>query len=127
MLGGAILGAAGGYVVSLVSLPRGKRSYRIMSTTGNYTVTPLEEGALFSTKRMEADSERLLPRHRASIESVLVVIDGACVVAMRGTDHMLERGDSLVIPADEWHQIRAHPEFKAIHVMPREIRFEFDR
>ena len=98
-----------------------------MSTSGNYTVTPLQDGGLFSTKRMEADSGRLLPRHKASIESVLVVTDGACVVAMRGTDHALKPGDSLVIPADEWHQIRADPEFSAVHVMPREIRFEFDR
>lgn len=88
-------------------------------------MTSLEEGALFSTKRMEADSGRVLPRHRASIESVLVVIDGECVVAMSGVDHALKPGDSLVIPAGEWHQIRAHPEFRAIHVMPRGIEFEF--
>lgn len=98
-----------------------------MDNAGKYTVKLLEEGALFSTKQMEADSGRLLPRHKASIESVLVVIDGACVVTMSGTDYALNRGNSLVIPEGEWHQIKAHPQFKAIHVMPRQITFEFSK
>lgn len=97
-----------------------------MDRTGNYTVTPLEEGVLFSTKQMAADAGRILPRHRASVESVLVVIDGECVMAIAGTERVLSLGDSIVIPAGEWHRIRANPEFRAVHVMPRGIEFEFD-
>lgn len=94
---------------------------------GKSKVTPLEEGELFETKQMEATSGKLLPRHKASIESVLVVKEGACKVAFPDTDHLLESGDSLIIAADLWHQISGNPDFKAIHIMPKEIRFEFEK
>ena len=80
---------------------------------------------MFETKRMEAHSGTALPRHKASIESVLVVVAGECILNLSGTDRVLEQGDSAVIPADEWHQITANPEFQAIHIMPLGIRFEF--
>lgn len=96
-----------------------------MGNTGNSNVIPLEKGAMFETKRMEAHSATILPRHKASIESVLVVVAGECILTLNGTDRILKQGDSAVIPADEWHQITAHPEFGAIHIMPMGIRFEF--
>lgn len=98
-----------------------------MNEPGRYTVTPLEEGTLFSTKEMAADSGRALAKHRASVESVLIVIEGSCVLAMHGADQVMEVGDSRLIPADEWHQITANPAFRAVHIMPVGIEFEFDR
>ena len=77
------------------------------------------------SKQMQAASGTALPKHRASDESVLVVTEGQCVVALEGTEHILKRGDSFVVPADVWHQITADPHFTAVHVMPKEIRFEF--
>lgn len=88
-------------------------------------MTPLEKGALFVTKRMEATAGVSWPRHRASTESVLVVTEGRCIVKFSDTDHSLSAGDSLIIPAGEWHEIVADPEFTAIHSMPNEIRFTF--
>lgn len=96
-----------------------------MADRGDSNVVPLETGVMFETKRMEGRSGTALPKHRASIESALVVISGECVLALAGTDRVLKQGDSVIIPADEWHQITAHPEFKAIHIMPLGIRFEF--
>lgn len=90
-------------------------------------MTPLAEGALFVTKQMQAGAGISLPRHRASVESVLVVTDGKCVVRLEGTEHILMPGESFVVPADVWHQIRADPHFTAVHIMPKEIRFEFSK
>lgn len=88
-------------------------------------VTPLKEGSLFETKQMEGTSGEAFPRHRASIESVLVVIEGRCVIRFPDTDHVLEAGDSFIVPPDEWHQVVGDPDFKAIHIMPKEIEFVF--
>lgn len=88
-------------------------------------VTPLKKGADFVTKRMEADSGTAFPKHTASVESVLVVTQGRCVVKFPDTDHALEAGDSFVVPAEEWHQVVADPEFSAVHIMPHQIRFDF--
>ncbi|AJE68539.1 MULTISPECIES: cupin domain-containing protein [Corynebacterium] len=96
-----------------------------MESAGRPRVTLLEEGALFETKRMEAASGISWPRHRASTESVLVVTEGRCIVQFSAEDRGVSAGDSLVIPADIWHEIVADPEFKAVHIMPKEIRFTF--
>ena len=88
-------------------------------------VTPLESGALLETKLMEGSSGSSFPKHRASIESVLVVIAGRCIIRFSEVEHALEAGDSFLVPADDWHQITADSEFKAVHVMPKEIEFVF--
>ncbi|MGW1456065.1 cupin domain-containing protein [Salegentibacter agarivorans] len=87
----------------------------------------LEEGAKLSVKQMEALSGQFLPKHKASEESVLVVIEGACVLKKAESEHTLEQGDNVIIPSDVWHQIKAIRDFKAIHVMPKAIRFEFTK
>lgn len=34
-------------------------------------------------------------------------------------------GDTFWVPPDQWHQVVADPDYKAVHVMPKEIRFDF--
>ena len=88
-------------------------------------VTTLADGAELVAKRMEGASGTAFPAHTASLESVLVVTGGRCIISFSGTDHHLVAGDSFVVPADEWHQVVADPEFAAVHVMPKDIRFTF--
>lgn len=96
-----------------------------MAAAARPTVTPLQEGSQFDTKQMEATAGISWPRHRASTESVLVVTEGRCTVEILGMSRSLGEGDSVVIPADEWHEITADPEFTAVHIMPKGIRFTF--
>src|SRR5690625_4383302 len=86
-------------------------------------VTPLEEGKGFETKQMEATEGVQWPRHKASEESVLVVTAGTLIVEFPESQPILTAGESIVIPADVWHEIVPHPAFKAIHIMPKGIRF----
>lgn len=87
-------------------------------------VTPLGEGSLFTVERMEGTAWESFPRHTASIESVLGVTEGQCVIPFRDASHALRSGDTFVVLADEWHQVVADPAFQDVHVMPTEIRFE---
>jgi len=96
-----------------------------MKNAGQSKVTPLQEGELWVTKRMEASASTALPGHTASTESVLVVTEGRCIFELRDARHHLTAGDSFVVPAEVWHQITADPAFKAVHVMPKDIRFKF--
>ena len=96
-----------------------------MATAGKPTTRSLEEGELFDTKQMAADSGAAMPRHRASIESALIVTEGRCIVRFDDEDRRLSVGDSLILPADVWHAVVADPEFTAIHIMPKGIRFTF--
>lgn len=87
--------------------------------------TSLEQGAALMTKRMEGTDGTEFPSHTASRESVLILLDGACTVAFPDRSHELRPGDSLVVPADEVHQVVGTPDFVAVHVMPVDIRFDF--
>ena len=85
----------------------------------------LAKGKKFTAKQMEAKAGELLPKHLASIESVLTIMEGECILALAGTDHALKQGDSFIVPPEIEHQIRAVTDFKAIHVMPSDIAFKF--
>lgn len=88
-------------------------------------VTLISEGDELRIKRMEANAGELLPQHSASLESVLVVTEGECIFRLPDGEHLLNRGDSIVVPAQVTHQIKAVQDLKALHIMPRDIKFEF--
>lgn len=98
-----------------------------MATAGRPQTAPLEEGELFDTKQMVGEAGISMPRHKASIESALIVTEGRCIVKFDDTNREMDAGDSLIIPADAWHEIVADPDFLAVHIMPKDIRFTFSR
>lgn len=98
-----------------------------MPNAGDTRVTPRQEGERFVNKQMEGRGDAAFPGHRSSLESVLVVIEGQCRMMMGDAKHTLKQGDSFIVPPDVWHQVIADPAFKAVHIMPKEIRFDFRR
>ncbi len=96
-----------------------------MEKITNPRVKLLAEGEKLTAKQMRAKAGELLPKHTANLESVLVVMEGVCVLTLENTDHSLKTGDSFIVPADIIHQIRAVEDFKAVHIMPKEIEFTF--
>ncbi|RSZ64200.1 cupin domain-containing protein [Corynebacterium hylobatis] len=87
--------------------------------------TSLKDGTVLSTKRMEGVDGAGFPPHTASHESALVILEGTCTITFGEVSHELHAGDTFIIPADEVHQVVGLPDFTAIHVMPRDIRFNF--
>ena len=85
----------------------------------------LAQGEKFNAKQMQAKAGELLPEHVASIESVLIVMEGECELTLSGVQHTLKVGDSFIVPPKIKHQIRAIEDFSAIHVMTNDIKFEF--
>ena len=85
----------------------------------------LSDGAVLITKRMEGTDGSEFPRHTASHESVLVVMTGKCRIVFPDAAHDLNPGDTFIVPADEVHQVIGQPDFTAIHIMPKDIRFDF--
>ncbi|WP_018295621.1 cupin domain-containing protein [Corynebacterium lubricantis] len=96
-----------------------------MASAKRPQVTPLQEGELVDTKQMVAGEGVNWPRHKASTESVLIVTEGGCVVVFDDSEHPLATGESLIIPADTWHEIQANPAFTATHIMPKGLRVTF--
>ncbi|MFA5670032.1 MAG: cupin domain-containing protein [Balneolaceae bacterium] len=96
-----------------------------MGNVVNPTVKLLAKGEMLSAKQMSAKAGDLLPKHTANTESVVLMMEGECVIDLDGTNHILKPGDSIIIPPAVMHQIRAVEDFKAIHVMTNDIKFEF--
>ena len=85
----------------------------------------LARGKKFHAKQMEAKADDLLPKHIATIESVLIVLEGECNLSLEGEDHNLKQGDSFIVPPEIEHQISVVEDFKAVHVMTNDIKFKF--
>ncbi|MCG2430390.1 cupin domain-containing protein [Aequorivita xiaoshiensis] len=98
-----------------------------MSNISNPLVKLIEEGKKLIIKQMSAKSGQLLPKHQASDESVVVVGKGECIINFSEDKHYLKQGDSLIIPQNVWHQIKVIQDFKALHIMPKNIQFEFTK
>lgn len=89
------------------------------------TVNTLVTGSDLTAKQMQANAGELLPEHLASMESILLVQEGECILKIDGTEHTLKKDDALAVPPDIKHQIKAVTDFKAVHLMPNSIKFEF--
>ncbi len=85
----------------------------------------LKDGDVLMTKRMEGTDGTAFPKHTASHESALVILDGACTITFPDAVHELSAGDTFIVPANEVHQVVGKPDFTAIHIMPKDIRFTF--
>lgn len=96
-----------------------------MKSVTNPTVKLLAKGEKFQAKQIQANAGELLPKHNASIESVLIVLEGECILNLDGAEHSLRRGDSFIVPSAIEHQIRVVSDFKAVHVMTNDIQFKF--
>lgn len=88
-------------------------------------VRTLAAGEKLIAKQMQANEGDLLPAHLASIESILLIQEGECIFKMNQEELVLKQGDSIVVPAEVKHQIKAKTDFKAVHFMPKEIDFKF--
>lgn len=85
----------------------------------------LASGNKLIVKQMEANAGELLPVHQASLESILLIQEGECTFTMNDEERVLKQGDSIVVPPEVKHQIKANSDFIAVHFMPKEIEFKF--
>lgn len=85
----------------------------------------LASGNKLIAKQMQANAGELLPAHVASDESILLVQEGECIFKINDKDQVLKSDDSIVVPPDVRHQIKVNKDFKAVHFMPKEIKFTF--
>lgn len=88
-------------------------------------VRTLATGSELIAKQMQASAGNLLPKHKANVESVLFVHEGECVFDLDGDKTVLNAGESIIVPAEIKHQIKANSDFKGVHFMPKNIQFTF--
>lgn len=60
-----------------------------------------------------------LSEHTAPFDALVQVIDGAARITIGGSDHIVEAGEMLIMPADIPHALHADEAFKILLVMIR--------
>ncbi len=70
-----------------------------------------------STTLFAFDEGQELSEHTTPNEALLVVIEGATVVSIRGVVHQLRAGDVITLPANQPHAVKAEKQFKMLLVM----------
>ena len=88
-------------------------------------VRSIASGKHLVAKQMQAEAGDLLPKHLASLESILFIHEGECILKINGEDVELKQGEGYTIPAETKHQIKAVTDFKGLHFMPKEIKFQY--
>lgn len=96
-----------------------------MEKTIQPIVTTLATGSNLITKQMQAKAGALLPKHLADKESMVFIHEGECILNIHDKAKVLKQGDAIVIPAAAIHQIKVVKDFKGVHIMPIDIKFEF--
>ncbi len=91
----------------------------------NPTVKVLTTGSTLIAKQMKGNAGDLLPAHLASLESILLIQEGECSIRMNEEDQVLKQGDAITIPLEVKHQISVIKDLKAVHFMPKDIKFTF--
>ena len=67
------------------------------------------------------DAGQNLSEHTAPYDAVIQVADGRAVVTINGTDHDVQTGQMIIMPANIPHAVRAQERFKMLLTM---IRFK---
>lgn len=65
------------------------------------------------------DKGQRLSEHTAPFDAVVQVVDGRGVVTIDGTDHVIDTGEIIIMPANIPHAVLAEQKFKMLLTMIR--------
>ena len=65
------------------------------------------------------DAGEGLSEHTAPFDALVYVYDGEAIVTISGKDYTVGKGETVIMPADEPHALRAASAFKMMLVMIR--------
>jgi quercetin dioxygenase-like cupin family protein len=63
-----------------------------------------------------------LSEHTAPFDAIVQIVDGKAEITVGGKKHLLERGDSIIMPANIPHALRAVEKYKMVLIMIKEPR-----
>ena len=66
------------------------------------------------------DEDEGLSEHTAPYDALVYVYDGKAIITISGEPYEVEKGETIIMPANEPHALRAISPFKMMLVMIRE-------
>lgn len=65
------------------------------------------------------DNGQSLSEHTAPFDAFVYIIDGSCEITISGEKHILEKGQTIIMPKNKPHALKAIKKFKMLLVMIR--------
>ena len=96
-----------------------------MKTSDKPEMVVSQTGKSLKVLQVTGKSEMIMPLHYSTMEAVIVVLAGSAILEIEHEKHLLQAGDSFLIPARQKHTLSIKAEFKARVVMPQDSRIEF--
>ena len=66
-----------------------------------------------------------MPLHHSTKEAVVIVLKGSALLNIEEKEHLLQEGDTFIIPAKQNHTLTLNTRFKALVVMSPDSNIEF--
>ncbi len=66
------------------------------------------------------DKEQGLSEHKAPYDAIVQILDGETEITIGGKMHLLKKGDSIIMPANIPHSLKAIQRFKMLLTMIRQ-------
>ena len=65
------------------------------------------------------DQEQALSEHTAPFDAMVYILDGKAEIIISGNSNILEKGNMIIMPANEPHALKAIEQFKMMLTMVR--------
>ncbi len=85
--------------------------------TGSIVSKEIVKGETGSVTLFAFDKAQALSEHTAPFDALVYIIDGAAEVTISGKSFHPESGESIIMPANEPHSVKAANRFKMMLVM----------
>ena len=67
------------------------------------------------------DKEQGLSEHKTPFDAIVLILDGEVEITIGGKLHLLKKGDSIIMPANVPHALKAVERFKMLLTMIRDV------
>jgi len=96
-----------------------------MKTINKPELVSLKRGASFKVLKVTGKADMQMPLHYSTKEAVLILQEGSALLKTDEKEHLLQAGDSFIIPARQNHNLSLKSEFKALVIMSLDSNIEF--
>lgn|SRR5690606_8523094 len=67
------------------------------------------------------DKEQGLSEHKTPFDAIVLILDGEAEITIGGKLHLLQKGESIIMPANVPHALKAVERFKMLLTMIRDV------
>ena len=99
-----------------------KRTAQKLSGMIEYQTNSIVSKALIERKTgivtlFAFDKEQALSEHTSPYDAMVYVLDGKVAISISGESYLLEKGDMIIMPANEPHGLKAMEQMKMVLTM----------